>query len=118
MAIIGIGVDIVDIARFEKALTKAPRLSERLFVAAERDLPIKSLAARFAAKEAITKALGTPGNLRWQDVWIQKDLDTGAPRVQLSGDAAEKADAIGIGHWHISLSHDAGIALAQVIAES
>ena len=59
-AVVGVGIDVVDVTRFLLALDRAPRLRERLFTEAERDLPPNSLAARFAAKEAIAKALGSP----------------------------------------------------------
>lgn len=68
--IIGIGVDVVDVSRFAATIDRVPRLVERLFAPQERDMPVQSLAARFAAKEAIAKALGSPGGLRWHDAVI------------------------------------------------
>jgi holo-[acyl-carrier protein] synthase len=63
MSIVGIGVDVVELARFKASLERTPGLAKRLFTEAERALPIESLAARFAAKEALAKALRAPGGL-------------------------------------------------------
>ena len=71
--IVGTGVDIVDIARFERQLERTPRLRERLFVPHERELHPRSLAARFAVKEAAAKALLAPPGMIWQDCWISND---------------------------------------------
>ena len=62
MAVIGVGIDVVDIERFGLSLSRTPGLSERLFTPLERERALASLAARFAAKEALAKALGAPGN--------------------------------------------------------
>ena len=70
--IVGVGIDVVDIARFQATLERTPGLLERLFTPAERDLKISSLAARFAAKEAAAKALGAPGDLHWHDAEVSK----------------------------------------------
>ncbi len=70
--IIGVGIDVVDVARFMATLERTPRLREKLFTAEERDLPASSLAARFAAKEAIAKALGAPGNMHWHDATVHR----------------------------------------------
>jgi len=117
MAICGVGTDVVDIARFERALRKAPGLVERLFAAPERGLPVESLAARFAAKEAVAKALGSAGNLCWHDVIVHK-ASSGKPFLELRNRAAEVAATKGIAYWHISLTHDGGLAMAFVIAET
>lgn len=114
--IIGIGLDVVDIARFERSLERTPRLIEKLFTPEERSLPMQSLAARFAAKEAISKALGAPGNLKWHDATIHR-VPGGAPVVSLTGTVATRAAELGIDRWHLSLSHDGGISTAFVIAE-
>ena len=114
--IIGVGIDVVDVERFTATIERAPGLRERLFTQPERDLPPASMAARFAAKEAIAKALGAPHGLRWQDVTVHRVPD-GPPRVELRGTVQEAAAARGIGNWHLSLSHDAGIASAVAIAE-
>jgi holo-[acyl-carrier protein] synthase len=114
--IVGVGVDVVDIDRFEQAMARTPALSERLFVPAERDLPTGSLAARFAAKEALAKALGAPRGLEWHDAEVVKE-DSGRPQLVLRGSVAARAAELGIVSVHLSLSHDAGIASAMVVAE-
>ncbi len=116
MVIVGVGIDVVDVARFMATLRRVPRLRERLFTPAERDLPDASLAARFAAKEAIAKALGAPPGMRWQDATVRRV--TGAqPVVEVTGTVAARADALGVARFHLSISHDAGIASAMVVAE-
>lgn len=114
--IIGIGVDVVQVTRFEQQLTKAPALRERLFTPAERALNMRSLAARFAAKEAVAKALGAPAGMNWQHCQIDMDA-AGAPHVNASGTVAEVARSRGVKRWHLSLSHDGDIATAMVVAE-
>jgi holo-[acyl-carrier protein] synthase len=114
--ILGIGVDVVDIERFRLQLERTPALVERLFVPSERALPMRSLAARFAAKEAIAKALGAPVGMNWQHCTIEVD-DAGAPGVVVTGTVAEAAAARGVETWHLSLSHDGGLATAMVVAE-
>jgi len=79
----GIGVDIADVARLAAALDRTPALAERLFVDAERGLPVTSLAARFAAKEALAKALGAPPGLRWTDAEVVRE-DSGRPALRLA----------------------------------
>ncbi|MGW2840345.1 holo-ACP synthase [Streptomyces sp. NPDC001493] len=120
--IIGVGIDVAEIARFEAALERTPQMAERLFLDRELLLPggerrgIASLAARFAAKEAVAKALGAPGGLLWTDceVWVE---ESGQPRLRVTGTVAARAEALGVRSWHISLSHDAGVASAMVVAE-
>ncbi len=114
--ILGLGVDVCEIARMERLARTTPRLMERLFTPQERDLPVPSLAARFAAKEALAKALGAPGDLSWQDAWVVRGPD-GAPSLHVSGSVAARAAALGVRSWHVSLSHDGGVAVAVVIAE-
>ncbi len=117
MAVIGIGVDVVGIARFAESLERTPELAHRLFTAAEAALPVNSLAARFAAKEAVAKALGAPGGLAWHDAEVVCE-ESGQPRLVLSGTVAARAEALGATSVHLSLSHDAGIATAMVVLES
>ncbi|GAA2526015.1 holo-ACP synthase [Rarobacter incanus] len=112
-----IGTDFVAQERLRRALGRVPRLRERLFTAAERDLPLPSLAARFAVKEAVAKALGSPGDLSWQDVSTVRG-SAGEPVVKLAGASARRAEALGIDTWHVSISHDGGFALAFVVAEA
>lgn len=114
--IIGVGIDVVDIARFGRRLERTPRLAERLFTPAERDLRLNSLAARFAAKEALAKALGAPVGLQWQDATVVRSPD-GRPELQVTGTVQARAVTLGATSLHVSLSHDAGIASAVVIAE-
>ncbi len=114
--IIGIGVDVVDVERFARQLQRTPGLVERLFVPSERGLNVRSLAARFAAKEAIAKALGAPVGMNWQHCTIEVDA-AGAPCVVVEHTVAAASRARGIESWHLSLSHDGGIATAMVVAE-
>ena len=117
MAIAGIGIDVVDLARFERAVGRTPRLRERLFAESERDLPLRSLAGRFAAKEALMKALGEATGVTWHDMEVVSDVH-GNPSMRLTGTALAIAERRGITNIHLSMSHDAGIAIAQVIVES
>jgi holo-[acyl-carrier protein] synthase len=116
MAVIGVGVDVVDLARFKSTLERTPSLKQRLFTESERELPITSLAARFAAKEAVAKALGAPKGLEWHDLEVVSD-DSGRPRLEVSGTVAAAAQRAGVTAWHLSLSHDGGSAVAMVVAE-
>jgi holo-[acyl-carrier protein] synthase len=115
--IVGIGIDVVDIERFRQTLERTPGLRERLFTASERAFPPASLAARFAAKEALAKALGAPAGLHWHDCEIVKDVE-GRPVFALQGTVADRAAQQRANTLHLSLSHDAGIASAMVVAES
>jgi holo-[acyl-carrier protein] synthase len=116
LTVVGVGVDVVDIARFEQALERTPGMRERMFTSSERELPLPSLAARFAAKEALAKALGAPGGLAWHDAEVVSD-ERGRPSLVVRGTVAEAAGDAGISSWHVSLSHDGGSAVAVVIAE-
>lgn len=86
--IIGVGIDVAEIERFGAALGRTPQLAERLFLERELLLPggerrgIASLAARFAAKEALAKALGAPGGLLWTDAEVCVE-DSGKPRIEV-----------------------------------
>ena len=120
--IIGIGIDVVPVERFAASLVRTPGLRDRLFTAAEQHTPSgtprsgESLAARFAAKEALAKALGAPGDLRWHDAEVIVG-DHGRPHLQVRGSVAGRAAQLGVSTWHLSLSHDGGIASAVVVAE-
>ncbi|MDQ2797751.1 MAG: holo-ACP synthase [Actinomycetota bacterium] len=120
--IVGVGIDVVPVARFAQAMERTPALRHRLFNAAELVTPHgnprsdESLAARFAAKEAIAKALGAGGGMLWTDAEVLVD-DRGRPSVEVRGTVAARAELLGVTRWHISLSHDGGIASATVIAE-
>jgi len=117
VAIVGVGIDVVDISRFAESLRRTPGLTERLFTPAEAARPSASLAARFAAKEALAKALGAPGDLAWHDAEVVSE-SSGRPLLSLGGTVAARAAEIGAVHIHLSLSHDAGIASAVVVLES
>ncbi|MET4582759.1 holo-[acyl-carrier protein] synthase [Conyzicola nivalis] len=119
--IVGIGVDVVDLARFERALSRTPKLKSRLFadaelVSGERVLALRSLAGRFAAKEALIKALGESAGIRWHHMQIVSD-GHGNPSFRLSDAAAQVAADRGVTAVHLSMSHDAGVAIAYVVAE-
>jgi holo-[acyl-carrier protein] synthase len=114
--IVGIGVDLVEIARLETALQRTPGLRTRLFTPGERRAPLPTLAACFAAKEAVAKALGGPVGLSWADVEVMHET-TGRPALVVRGTVAEAASLLGVRRWYLSLSHDAGVSVAMVVAE-
>ena len=114
--IVGIGVDLCDVVRFEESLRRTPELADRLFTEAERDRPVASLAARFAAKEALAKALGAPAGLGWHDAEVVTDA-SGRPRFVVTGTVAEALHRAGGTDVHLSLTHDGGLAAAYVVVE-
>ncbi|GGX04171.1 holo-ACP synthase [Streptomyces chryseus] len=120
--IIGVGIDVAEIERFGASMERTPQMARRLFLDSELYLPsgdrrgTASLAARFAAKEALAKALGAPAGLQWTDAEVYVE-DSGRPRLRVSGTVLARAEALGVRSWHVSLSHDAGVASAVVIAE-
>ena len=122
MSIIGVGIDVAEIDRFAASLRRTPGLVGRLFLETELLLPsgerrgVASLAARFAAKEALAKALGAPAGLLWTDAEVYVE-DSGQPRLRVTGTVAARAEELGVTSWHVSLSHDAGVASAVVVAE-
>ena len=115
--IVGIGVDVVDLKRFERAASRTPSLLERLFTPAERSLPLRSLAGRFAAKEALIKAIGDSTGVRWHDMEVVSN-ELGNPSFVLHNAVAGIVRERGIDSIHLSMSHDAGIAIAYVMVES
>lgn len=115
--IVGIGTDVVDLGRFEQVLARSPSVRERIFTASEAGLPLESLAARLAAKEALAKALGAPAGLSWHDAEVV-GTESGQPSFSLRGAVAARAEALGVTRTHLSLSHDAGVAVAFVVLES
>ncbi|MCR2814101.1 holo-ACP synthase [Microbacterium sp. zg.Y1090] len=115
--IVGIGIDLVDIPRFERSLERTPRLVERLFSPTERKLPARSLAARYAAKEALIKALGGSDGVHWTEIEITPE-PSGRPWFTLTGSTADVVAERGITTLHLSLSHDGGFATAYVVAEA
>jgi holo-[acyl-carrier protein] synthase len=119
---IGLGLDLVEIERFREALERRPAMRARLFTEAERALaagrldPMPALAARFAAKEAVMKALGVGlGAFAFHDVEVLS-LDSGAPDLRVTGGAARLAAARGVTGWTISLTHSVTTAGAVVAA--
>lgn len=114
--IVGVGIDVVDVDRFAASLARTPALKDKLFTPGERERGVASLAARFAAKEALAKSLGAPKGLRWHDAEIVS-MDDGRPELRVMGTVEAYAASRGITTFHVSLSHDAGIASAVVIAE-
>ena len=114
--IVGVGIDVVDVDRFTRQLQRVPGLVDRLFTDPEKGLAPASLAARFAAKEAVAKALGAPVGLVWTDATVRR-LEGGQPVLDVTGTVAARAAELGVDRFHLSLSHDAGIASAMVVAE-
>jgi holo-[acyl-carrier protein] synthase len=126
MPIVGHGIDVVEVARIERLLAEhGGRFREKCFTAREQASAqatrrvAEHLAGRFAAKEAVLKALGTGWRhgIAWTDIEVLAD-DAGRPTVRLSGQAARFAEAAGIRAWSISISHSAGLATASAIAEN
>ena len=121
MAIVGVGIDVVDVPRFEIVLGRRPRIVERLFTEGEqRDARGKAerLAVRFAAKEAVMKSLGVgAGSVPWKSIEVKR-APSGAPSVMLHGAAAELAAARSADEFAISLTHTAMTAAAFVVASS
>lgn len=115
--IVGVGIDVVDVARFTRTLERTPGVVDRLFTSSERELPVLSLAGRFAAKEALAKSLGSPPGLRWLDACVRRGPH-GAPIIEVSGSVAGRADELGVTDLHVSISHDGGVAMAVVMAEA
>jgi holo-[acyl-carrier protein] synthase len=121
--ILGVGVDIIDVERIQAALDH-PRTGDRFRVRVFTDGEIayctrrrhaaESFAARFAAKEAMMKALGRAYG--WREIEVVRG--TGAPTLQLHGRAQERGVALGLRHIHVSLSHTATLAIAYVVAEA
>ena len=117
MPVIGVGIDVVDIERFEESLERTPEPARtRSSPPAEAPRGPASLAARFAAKEAIAKALGAPVGMAWHDAEVVSE-DSGRPVLDHAGTVLARADALGVTSVHLSLSHDAGIASAVVVLE-
>jgi holo-[acyl-carrier protein] synthase len=121
MTTLGVGVDVVDVARFTLALERHPRLLGRLFTVRERSDTAERperLAARFAAKEAVLKALGSGlGDASFRSIEVRR-APGGAPELVLSDEALALATAHGVDQWHLSLSHTSTTATAFVIASS
>ena len=121
MRVVGVGVDVVEIDRFAESLRKRPRLAERCFTEAEqaycsrKPFPPQHYAARFAAKEAVGKALGI-GMTRWREVEVVRGR--GAPTIALHGKYAQRARDLGVEAVHVSLTHGRDSAMAFAIVEA
>ncbi len=122
-SVIGLGIDNVDVERFRKVLQRTPRFAERVFTPAElvyaaaQADPTQRLAARFAAKEAVMKALGVGlGAVRLADIEVVRH-PSGAPGLALHGGAAALAKQRGVGRWWLSLTHTDLVASAIAVAE-
>ncbi len=120
--IVGIGVDVCSIERMKRALE---RHGERFFarICSERERKdlegrdqATALAGRFAAKEAFAKALDGARGVAWHDVEVRR-LPSGRPVLELRGTATEAVSRFGAERWHVSISHDAGVAVATVVLE-
>lgn len=129
MSILGIGTDIVDVRRMATLLggdNGGERLKRRVFTDAERSYcehaanPVESFAARFAAKEAVVKALRRPKRFGfpWAQIEIGSDDSGILPEARLRGRVAEWAAEAGAGRVHVSMAHDGGAAIAHVVIES
>jgi holo-[acyl-carrier protein] synthase len=121
--LIGIGVDLVEVDRMRRTLARTPALVERLFTDAERAYcerrrdPTERFAARFAAKEAVMKALGVGlGAVGWHEVEVVR-AESGRPSLALSGRAADLAAELGVVRWHLTMSHTSRVAEAIAVAE-
>lgn len=121
MSVVGVGVDVVEIERFRRSLDRTPSMRERIFVDGELDYvarkvdPVPSLAARFAAREAVMKVMGLGlGAFGFHEVWVTV-APSGAPYLEFAGRARELAAERSITAWHLSLSHDGPVAVATAV---
>ena len=115
--IYGVGTDLCSISRLSEALERTPNLGARIFHENEVSLPRTSLAARFAAKEALAKAIGNPKLLVWAEIEIVKD-DKGRPSIVLHGKTKTNLEELGVSRIHLSLSHEQELASALVVVEA
>ncbi len=120
--IVGVGTDLVGVPRFSASLVRTPGLLPRCWTEAERVTRSgaprrhRSLAARFAAKEAAAKAVGAPRGWSWHDVEVVVGPG-GRPLLRVTGLLGRIADGAGVTDWHVTLTHDADLAQAVVVAE-
>jgi holo-[acyl-carrier protein] synthase len=119
--IVGLGVDLCEIARMERALFRHPTFRDRVFTPEEiaycdtKARPAESYAGRFAAREATIKALGGYGGRRWQDISVTRH-PSGAPAIRLDGNAKRRADALGVTEVLITFTHERTNSVAFAIA--
>ena len=119
---IGIGTDLVELDRFRRVVARTPKIVERLFTADERAYaelrndPTERFAARFAAKEAVLKAMSAGiGECAFREIEVVR-AESGAPSVRLHGKAAELAARHGVTEWRLTMSHTASLAQAIAVA--
>ena len=123
MEILGLGVDLCEVARMERALDRHPTMRARVFTPEEvaycdsKARPAESYAGRFAAREAVIKALGGYRGKRWQDISVTR-APSGAPAIRLTGNAKARADALGIDRILITFTHEKTNAVAFAVAVS
>ena len=123
MEILGLGVDLCEIARMERALERHPTMRGRVFTPEEiaycdsKARPAESYAGRFAAREAVIKALGGYPGRGWQDISVTR-APSGAPAILLQGNAKARADALGIDRVLITFTHERMNAVAFAVAVS
>jgi len=115
--IYGVGTDLCSVVRMADSLARTPKLKERLFHPNEYSLSNASLAARFAAKEALAKAIGDPKLLSWSEIEIVKDA-LGKPSIQLHGLTKTRVETLGITAIQLSLTHEKELASAFVVLEA
>jgi holo-[acyl-carrier protein] synthase len=120
--LIGIGVDLVEVDRLRTTLARTPSMIEKLFTPGERAYaqsandPTQRFAARFAAKEAVMKALGVGlGAVDWHDIEVVRS-DEGAPTLVITGRALELAADLGVQQWKLTMTHTASMAEAIAVA--
>lgn len=115
--IIGVGVDTVQLSRFEAKLEETPRLKDRLFLDIEtNDASVQTLAGRFAAKEAVIKSMSGNPEIEFHGIEVGTET-TGKPVIWLHGQTAKLALRLGIRKFHLSITHDGDMAIAFVVAE-
>lgn len=121
MEIVGLGVDVCEIVRMERALARHVSMRERVFTPEERAYcdgkarPAESYAGRFAAREATIKALGGYAGRRWQDIHVTRH-PSGAPSIVMDGNAKRRAEALGVTRVLITFTHEKTSAVAFAVA--
>ena len=121
MEIVGLGVDLCEIGRIERAISRHPMFRDRVYTPEEiaycdsKARPAESYAGRFAAREATIKALSGYRGRRWQDISVTRD-PAGAPSIRLDGNAKRRADALGVTEVLITFTHERSNAIAFAIA--
>ena len=121
MEILGLGIDICEIERMERALARHASIRERVFTPEEiaycesKARPAESYAGRFAAREAVIKALGGYRGRKWQDISVTRS-PSGAPSIRLEGNAKQRADALGVDRVMVTFTHEKTSAVAFALA--